>query len=317
MKNFSLFIEAFRKRNFYILGAGASFGLIPFTSEQGALIVQRHQKFGCFSAKELDLDAQAKRIIGSAYNNEDNLTQELIRRLPSGAVRLISAKLMTLSKYQLEKQHAQYAVFNIAQPQSVIFNFNVDGLAYHYCKKHYVLHPHGTLNSHLLQSDLWEEIIDHSLMYHSDPKDLLGKVLLPEPEYSGITKGIEYQKALSLFRYSTYVIIIGYSFGYDGNRIDDWESFEFLKNLFLYYKVPILIVDPYPEKLAYKLREELKHNKIYEVKASWEILSKAIIELKRNRILHPHEKNKNLFDIYYLYCKSQNNKDGLDAPSTT
>lgn len=302
MKNFSLLLEALKKRNFYILGAGASYGLVSLTSEQGSKIIDRFIKYGSYSAYPLEIDNIGKRVLGPNLNNKNKFIQELISRIPNTAIYLTSAQLMAPKLHLLNEEQPQYSVFNLFPPRSIIFNFNVDGLAHHFCKYHYVLHPHRRLNAEKFQSALWNEIIEFSFD-HADWKPKINlNILMPEPEPFGITRGIEYQKAFQLFRYSTYVVIIGYSFGYDGKSMDDWESFEFLKNLFLYYKVPIFIVDPYPEKLAYKLREDLKRNNVYEVTASWEILSKAIFELKRNRILHPHEKNKNLFDIYYLYC---------------
>jgi len=305
MNAFSLFIKAFKERNFYILGAGASAKIIPFTSEQGARIVQRHLDFGMFSLNPVELNDQAKRIIGSAEDySQDSFIQELIQRLPSEAAILISRQLMTPSLHLLSQHQPQYSVFNLAPEKSIIFNFNVDGLAHHFCKNHYVLHPHGRLNAELHQSKLYNDIIDFSLESHKSAAPP-SSIVMPGPEPTGITKGPEYKKAFESFRYSRYVIIIGYSFGYDGNKMDDWESFEFLKKIFLYYKVPIFIVDPYPEKLAYKLRDELKQKNIYEVTADWGILSKAIIELEKNKTFRNYEKDRKLFDIYYLYCKLQ------------
>lgn len=56
--------EAFLEKSFYILGAGASAGVIPMTHQQGELILDRHLKFGSYSASEIELDQQAKRIVG-------------------------------------------------------------------------------------------------------------------------------------------------------------------------------------------------------------------------------------------------------------
>lgn len=304
MNAFSLFIKAFKERNFYILGAGASAKIIPFTSEQGEKIVQRHIEFGSFSVKETELDPIARRILGKASKHDDKMTQEIIRRLPSGAAKAISAQLMTLKKSDMHQEWSQYLAFKFTKPQSIIFNFNLDGLARHHCKEHLVLHPHGCLNSNLLQSNLWNDVIEYCLMFHKDPP-LSDMALLPQEEYPEITNGQDFQKAFNLFRYTKNVVIIGYSFGLDGQRMDDWASFQFLKKIFSHYKTPIFIVDPYPEKLAYKLRDELKQKNIYEVTADWGILSKAIIELEKNKTYHSHAKNRKLFDIYYLYCKLQ------------
>jgi hypothetical protein len=141
---FKLITDAFRKHSFYILGAGVSAGIIPMTHQQGELIVNRHLEFGIFSGNPIEIDPQATRILGSSRFSDDQIKKALIDRLPSGAIRAISMQLMTPDK--INKLSHKYVVFNKARIPSIIFNYNNDGLASRYCKRHYILYPHSVLN---------------------------------------------------------------------------------------------------------------------------------------------------------------------------
>lgn len=300
MDNFSFLNEAFKYQSFYIIGAGASAGLIPMTHEQGRTIFNRYFEFGVFSINEGLLDEGAKRLLGSMQYSEDQITSELVNRLNPGAVRAIAMQLMTPGS-NIVRTPYQYIVFKLAKEKSVVFSLNVDSLVIKYCDSHYVFYPHGKLNPALMQSSSWNEIIDICLNYPLEPPKI-SNLLLPQKEPDGITNGRQYRACKRLFPYMKYIVLIGYSFGFDGNELDDWETFDFFKNLLKSDKKPIIVIDPFRSKeIAEMLREEFKNKKVYEISAYWEYLSQAKIIFEQKKILFPHDKNLSKQNIYHIY----------------
>lgn len=195
----------------------------------------------------------------------------------------------------------QYLVFGRAAPRSVLFNFNVDGLANIWRKHHHVFHPHGMLDPKIMQSPEWEEIIDICLSYSIEPPTMPG-VLLPQKETFEVIQTKEYSIAGRLFPHMSYVVIIGYSFGFDGSNLDDWASFLYFKKLFKENKKTIIVIDPFRSRdIVDMLRYNLKSDQVIPIPAYWEHLSKAKLILDRMRRTYPHEKNMRLYNLDYLY----------------
>ena len=200
-----------------------------------------------------------------------------------------------------QQKFDQYIVFNKAKSGSVIFNFNVDGLASRFCRKHYVLYPHGIIKPNIVCSEKWDEIIEICLEYSIEPP-MFPNLLYPQREPLGITNNIQYQHARILYPFTDCVVLIGYSFGFDGINMDDWDSFDYFINLFNIDKKTIIIIDPFrSEEIVAMLSEELKRNDIYGIPAFWNHLSSAILELERIRLLYPHIKENHKTNLEYIY----------------
>jgi len=284
-----------------LLGAGASADIIPMTHQQSPIIRERYLGRSGFPYEKSELDPVARRIVGSTTVFEHSIQNEQLARISSGGVYAISMQLMTPTNAVLKQPISQYEVFNFAKQKSVIFNFNLDGLTDLFCKNHYVFYPHGVLNYRKYQSKEWDQVIDVCFFYGIQPQ-IPPNVLLPQKEPINTSNRVEYLLARKLFPYTKYVVLIGYSFGFNGNDFDDWETFSFFKEICNIYKKTIIIVDLFNSKgLADMLREELKQNNIYEIAASWEFLSKAKLELERVKVLCPHDKDRRKFDLCYIY----------------
>jgi len=301
MDNFCLLANAFRKHSFYILGAGASAPIIPITREQGELMVKRHLKFGVFSAETIKLDPGAIRLLGPSRFSDDQIKQELINRLPSGAIRAISMQLM--SPWDLNDPPHQYIVFNKAKSPSVLWNYNIDRLASRYCKmNHIILYPHGFLDDRFTGSKEWDRIIDYCLFYHIEPPKIHG-VILPGKEPIGISRKMQWDYAKKLFPYTEdYLVIIGYSFGFNGIDIDDWASLICFKNFLHKYKKKVLVIDPLrAQDIAEMLREEVKQKEIYPIPAYWNLLALAMLKAERIRAICPYIKDNHKLNLSYIY----------------
>lgn len=306
MINIKIFEKAFNNPSFYILGAGASANIIPLTNQQGSKIVKYHRDFGVYSASEIEIDSVAKKLLGNAYYSDNDLEKEIINRIPSGAIKAISYQLMSARKDI--SPPSQYIVFNFKRYRSVIFNFNVDGLANRFCNKHLVLNAHGMLDPDLVHSQDWNNFIEFCLLYHINISGIPG-VLLPEKEPVGITETESYKLASRVYPYTRFVVLIGYSFGMNGFDLDDWQSYEFFIRLFRLNNKPIIIISPNGgDRIAYLLCEDLKRDNIYVVSACWNYLASAIIQSKRMQVMFPHDKGRHKYSVEYLYYKIMANE---------
>jgi hypothetical protein len=184
---------------------------------------------------------------------------------------------------------------------SVVFNFNVDGLANRFCKNHVVINAHGTLDPKVFHSKKWDEMIEICLTYHLEPPKI-PDVLLPYKEPIGITNKNQYKYARKFYPYTKYVVIIGYSFGFNGSSFDDWESYLFFIGLFKKHEKPIIIISPSgADQIAYMLGEKLLRNNIYVISAYWNYLATAMIESRRMRVMYPHIKENHKISLEYIY----------------
>jgi hypothetical protein len=299
LDKFKLITDAFRKRSFYILGAGVSAGIIPMTHQQGELIVNRHLEYGIFSGNPIEIDPQATRILGSSRFPDDQTKKALIDRLPSGAIRAISMQLMTPDK--INKLSHKYIVFNKARIPSIIFNYNNDGLASRYCKRHYILYPHSVLND-IYRSSEWDRIIDYCLLYHFEPPVPSG-LILPGREPIGIINNPAFRFAEAYFEYTEdYIVIVGYSFGFNGLDVDDWVSLDFFRRNLHRYRRKIIVIDRDNSRfIADMLSYEFKQNDIFAISADWNYLSRAILYEDCITTTYPHIKEKHKYDLSYIY----------------
>jgi hypothetical protein len=299
LNNLHLLEDAFNSRSFYILGAGASAGIIPLTNQQGGKIVERHLEHGAFSISAIEIDTIAKRLLGNARYSEDCLRQELINRIPTGAIKAISYQLMTAMNGI--SPPAQYDVFNTAEYRSVIFNFNVDGLANRFCKRHLVLNAHGVLDPEITHSDAWNELIELCLTYHLEAP-LIPNVLLPQKEPFGTTTSGSYKIASKAYPFTTNIVIVGYSFGRNNTELDDWESYLYFTSLFKTQEKPIVVISPYgADQLVHMLCEDLLRKNIFAISAYWNYLASAILESRRMKLMFPHIKDRYRISLDYIY----------------
>jgi hypothetical protein len=273
-----LFINALASKfSFYVLGAGASAGIVPMTRELKSAIITRQLEFGSYEAMPVAPDDVSLRILGDTRSLHDPFEAFLLRRLYPSAVHAIALK--ALAPQAITNPAYQYQIFSWVPYPSVIFNMNVDGLAARYCRRHIVLDPHGTTPVHILRTDLWETLIDIILEFGFDVPALPGEVYLPKPETLDITKRGSYREALSYFPAAQFLLLIGYSFGRYKDSIDDSETFNFFTELLKRYPKPVLVVDPNPDITAAAIQETIRQKTVYAIPVYWNYLTKAIIEV--------------------------------------
>lgn len=235
-KGLAILLDAFDcPFSFYVLGAGASAGIVPMTAQLRENIVNRFISFGSFPAESFQHDDVFLRVIGHAKDYPDFYTSWKLQHLYPSAVHAMVINELTPPDY-IEEAHA-YEIFMLIKRPSTIFNMNVDGMAEMYCVGHYLLEPHGRVPVELVRSPFWDFYIDALLDYGFNVKEIPG-LILPTPEPYHVTSTPAYSKAALLIKQARFVLFIGYSFGYfdKTQSFDDFETFEFFRELLRHYR---------------------------------------------------------------------------------
>jgi hypothetical protein len=297
----SLLFDAFESPySFYVLGAGASAGIVPMTTELRRNILKRFFDFGLFRAEIRVPDDLFHRVIGDPNDYKDQFTSELLRYLHPSAVHVMVIKELTPPRI-IRNVHA-YEIFQFIKKPSTIFSINVDGLSARYCRGHYLFEPHGRVPDKLTNSPYWNEYENYYLEFDSEPPKIPG-LHLPIPETINITSKVSYQRARDdHFRYANDIIFIGYSFGLFKESLDDIETFEFFRELLRYYSKRVIVLSPDPEFIGNAIEESAKLSKVNLLKLYWNHLCQAIMEKIYFRKCNQFQKLKSLMsEILYRH----------------
>jgi hypothetical protein len=264
-------------RTFYVLGAGASFGLVPMTPQLRSFVESEYDEIGIYPASPIPRSPLFDRVVGEVRVDPRDFRRLLLRNIAPGTLDLLVQRGLWRPVHGIVPP--QYAVFDVVGRPSTIFSFNVDGLALAYCGgKHCVLEPHGTIDRLRPESPKYEEMLEATAAYdlvlpHITPK------LLPAPEPSRITEGPAYKLAWDLFTQSPALLLIGYAFGRYQDTCDDTESFEYFIDLLRTRPRPTLILSPNPEELVDVLQQRLCSRRVYGLVIRWEVLSGVVLDM--------------------------------------
>jgi len=270
--------------SFYILGSGASAGIVPTTKDLKQVILEHYFSFGVFHAKPNLPDDLFCRVIRpfdqlSSFTTEEFLRKELIGYLSPSPVRAMVIKALTPKPEKIIENPHAYVIFSFIKKQSTIFSMNVDGLASRYCIGHKVFEPHLNVRGYFALSTFWDEFIKNSLLYEINPPKINGLVLM-QPEPKNITSFSVYDEARYRLKHASFVVFIGYSFAFFDRlkSFDDLETFEFFREeLRKYYRKNVIVLAPDPEFISNAI-EEATRVKIYQAPFYWNDLCQAIIE---------------------------------------
>ena len=265
----------------YVLGAGASVPHIPTTDQLSERILRSFLEAGIFLTEPIERDIVSRRVIRDPEYWKDPLRWELIQRLPPAYV---IGKLPELLSARVTTFVANYDVFNLAAKPSTIFNMNVDGMANHLCKEHWVLEPHGRSPSlALLERSGWKTYTDALLEFPGLPPPLVPGLVLPGPEPADVLARAEYRTAEKLLRAARYISIVGYSFG----GMDDLHTYTFLASNISKLHHAVIVISREPYEVMHSLADALKSTRVHGISAHWEYLARAILSPGNCRKYHP------------------------------
>ena len=264
-------------RTFYVLGGGVSYGLVPLTHQMRGSIESDYNNIGVYpvTASPAAQSPLFERVVGHISQDETDIRTILLGRIPSGTLDLLTQRALCPS---IQKDvPSQYAVFNVLGSPSTLFNFNLDGLAYKYCRyRHIVVEPHGRIDDGWLKAANWRELLEVTAIYEIKIPSLNWK-LLPSPEPLGITRGSSYAIARNLLSLAPAVVIIGYSFGRWKDTLDDAQSFDYIVVLLKIQPRNIFVVSTTPDALVENLRDRLSSYNVFGLSLRWELFSGTIL----------------------------------------
>ncbi len=267
---------------FYVLGAGVSAEVIPPGRSVATRVADLFIGGGAFSTTIPDSDERGRRILSQAklspresleINKENQ--NELIERMSSYCVQFSLYNQLSAPRF-LGVKPASYLALNYF-PHSTIIDYNLDGLSTDICgKKHNVIAPHGIIPKHFGSPSV-RDFLRMTQHMHFDAVDF-GHILIEKEPITVLNR-------LSIdLKNSQFVAIIGYTFGRDGNSLDDIHSFRVICEALRRDPMPVFVLEPYPDILVDHLRSELKTDKIFGVSLFWNCLAISILAMKNESL---------------------------------
>lgn len=263
---------------FYVLGAGTSAGIVPFTAGTLSFVRRLYVELGTYSATAPPVTPFSDRVLWSPMaealrRGEGSQDDLILEALPTSTLEFLAQKCW--SPDLRAPIPPQYSILRKVCRPSVFFSFNLDGLArQHLRNRHLVFEPHGTVDRIWTEHSEFDRLLEWSL---DGPLPSLGSKILPGPEPAFITRTRVYEECRAYLRAARAVVILGYSFGSFRGRMDDAESFEFLMDTLAKNACPVFIVDPNPYPLANCIEERLRRPRIVPVMLRWDIFSSGLL----------------------------------------
>jgi len=81
-----------------------------------------------------------------------------------------------------------------------------------------------------------------------------------------------------------FIAIIGYTFGRNDNGHDDWISLDRFKRAFRGLEGDVYVIEPRPETLCEMIADGIESNRIFGVRAYWNIVAHVFLEAARGRV---------------------------------
>jgi hypothetical protein len=298
-------------KGLFVLGAGASAGIVPFDRKFTASpAIDFLDNLTSFAASPTDKDELTRRSIEAAVPLllarrhqpwfDLDMAKAILNRLPSAFANFHVVHILAGArlKQRLENQrYRNYAVFDFFPP-TLLLNYNLDGIATDICGAHHRVVPvHGMVDASLgseetarLVARLREVDIDFRF------EDLL--LCVPEPHFGEPGHADLVRLLDPMWRCKPdFVAIIGYSFASQdpntGRVYDDHESLRLFVERFKDYDGPVFVLDPSAATME-RLEDRLRSCNVISVPYNWNILSAVMV----HRLLGLGE-DESLLDSYH------------------
>lgn len=269
-----LFWTMSQPETIYVLGAGTSYGLVPFTPGLRGVMATEFHAPGVYSV-EPPIATDLYRRIMTDSGKQANLNQILFRRISEPALTFFIQRALWRRPDRLAPPN--YRVFRLIGTPSVLFNFNLDGMATFYCRnRHTVLEPHGSIDTEWFAPGIYEDLRDAVMSYDLVLPQIRYK-LLPSPEPGRITLRFAYRALSRYFANAPGVLIIGYSFGRQQSGFDDSESLEFFVEFLRATRKHVFVLSPSPQELTSILQARLSSRAVTGVPLRWEVFARVLL----------------------------------------
>lgn len=304
-------------RGFWLLGAGASAGLVPFTSQMAIRAYEEYVNIGsysvCSAPPDPDPHLRVRLTPPTHYWDPTCDLQQFYRDLFQRVCTYEALQFLTQEQLCVEPATTppSYKAFTLLDSSATLFTPNLDGLTRTHCSHLQVFEPHGTINSQ------WFAHKDRALIRRCAISDGIAlpdfnRPLLPGPEPHSITRRSEYVESRQIIATCSVIFIVGYSFGlYNGKR-DDSESFEFFVDAINKSNKRVFVFDLCPRELVESLRDRLKSRDVYPVEVSWPSFAGALLQKCEGgplRLKSSAWVNADLKTLEYIYHQIEDGED--------
>lgn len=275
-----------RQPALYMLGAGASAPIVPFSPALMQRAAWDYVHLGAFPVVRAPRTQLTDRVKAEAkgvnfYPNREVRpgtpevpTGEILLRLSHGGASASLMYYLSQSRFE-ERRVTNYTVLRAFYP-SLIMNYNLDGLSADICGAHHrVVNVHGTIESWYggpSGAKIMRLAQEYGIEIAHDGLVLCG----PESFTS-----VPLRKKLEVMLRSNpaFVMFIGYSFGKNDTSYDDHVTLERFIARFRGVPIDVYVLDPHPSDLTEMLRERLGSNRVHALPVYWNLLAEAFTQV--------------------------------------
>jgi hypothetical protein len=278
----------------FVLGAGASAGIVPFGLKFiAAPSLDFVDNLTCLSTSRTKQDLLTCRSIEAAMpflrgrrrerGFDFETTKAVLTHMPNGVPILHIVHELGKARLRQLKDDLRYCNYSIFEffPRTSLLNYNLDGIAADICGAHHRVIPvHGTVKARLGAPDIASLLsVVRDSGFHVVFDDLL--LCVPEPSFGepGHAELVARLRPMWSFE-PDFVAICGYSFAsldISGVRHDDHESLRLFIERFCGYSGPVYVLNP-DRSIAEMIEDRLKSPHVIWVKEKWNMLSAAMID---------------------------------------
>jgi hypothetical protein len=262
----------------FVLGAGASWPLVPIGNEFVDRVRERGLSMRSFPVYRFDRDILSTRMLrsntglASLWDDQSQFNEEILWHLSPSAVRAIVTAYLCPASHRYAPP--QYDVFNLAKRRIDIINFNNDGLASRYCSKDRVINVHGTGFTHEDRSRIdMERWIDIYQEYPEMPFAGVPGLYLPLPEVPELEHSAAYRAVDEVLNRSRRLALVGYSFG----RGDDSLAYKRILRVLRQSGSSAVVLSPDSRDLVEQMTEQSKNKSVIGLPLRWHLLAAAIL----------------------------------------
>jgi hypothetical protein len=279
-------INIFKSKSIYIIGAGVSasyielhyslystakkliktIGIYPIKSEE-KITNEEFSRISILGGKHILQETDDETLL--IDNSNTDIYDYFLKQNPD-FFKYLCALTYSLSEYP--KMCPEYQIFNLINPDSIIINFNHDGLAEHFINPNLFksLPVHGKITPQL-KSKL-NSLLSCSLDINVSEILLRDYCLATHEIESNLIKNQDYIRFIKyLHKYSyEYMVIIGYSFFTNNFGINDIVTYNLINSYISNNKnIKIVIINPNSSLVSDLIANECRIQKISNFNIYW------------------------------------------------
>ncbi|MBW7974593.1 hypothetical protein [Bradyrhizobium sp. BR 10289] len=282
-------------RGLFLLGAGASAGIVPFGQRfMAAPSLDFLEKWTALSASRAKQDLLTRRSIEFAMPSllarrgelgfDLEMSKAILSHMPNGVASFHQVHELAKARLNQRRDDLRYRNYGIFEffPSTTLLNYNLDGIADDICGGHHQVIPvHGSVKVHLGAPDIARVLQSvRDFGFEIEFEDLL--LCVPEPNFGKPGHQELVARLAPMWGFEPdFVAICGYSFASTDPtshlKHDDHESLRLFVDRFRDYDGRIYVLNP-DRSIAEMIEARLKSRNVIWVPQKWNVLAAAMMD---------------------------------------